>query len=111
MDVTVWNTLTSTPAMRPATSIGRVTITATSRAWRTTPTTAASDTDRTPLKRHGGGVHHAKLRTSEDTSRFQPSTMTNSRILNGSEIIAGGNCSIPIESSVVDTTRSISRNG
>jgi hypothetical protein len=32
-------------------------------------------------------------------------------ILNGSEIIAGGSCSMPIESSVVETTRSMSRNG
>ena len=52
-----------------------------------------------------------KLRTSEPTSRFQPSIITNSRTLNGSEIIAGGSCIMPIDSSVVDTTRSMSRNG
>ena len=45
------------------------------------------------------------------TSRFQPSIITNSSTLNGSEIIAGGSCSMPIDSSVVETTRSMSRNG
>ena len=52
-----------------------------------------------------------KLRTSDATSRFQPSIITNSSTLNGSEIIAGGSCSMPIDSSVVETTRSMSRNG
>ena len=35
------------------------------------------------------GAYTTKLRTSEPTSRFQPSIITNSITLNGSEIIAG----------------------
>src|SRR5688572_4458253 len=43
IDVTVWKRLTSTPASRPASSIGRLTRMAVSSACRTTPTTRASD--------------------------------------------------------------------
>src|SRR5437588_12620080 len=38
-----------------------------------------------------------KLFISEPTRRFQPSTITNSKILSGVEITTGGNCSIPTE--------------
>ena len=51
------------------------------------------------------------LRTSERVTRFQPSTRTNSRILNGSEMKTGGSIIIPIDISVELTTRSITRNG
>src|SRR4030095_7331508 len=54
---------------------------------------------------------HAKLLTIEPTTRFQPSIITNSRTLNGSDTIAGGICNMPIDSSVVETTRSMSRKG
>ena len=43
--------------------------------------------------------------------RPQPSTRTNSRILNGSEIITGGSIIMPIDISAEATTRSITRNG
>ena len=101
IDVTVWKTLTSTPATRPASSIGRLTMMASLDRL-------THDADDEGF-RHGGLT--TKLRTREPTSRFQPSIITNSSILNGSEIIAGGSCSMPIDSSVVETTRSMSRNG
>ncbi len=41
----------------------------------------------------------------------QPSTRTNSRILNGSEIITGGSIIMPIDISAAETTRSMTRNG
>ena len=41
----------------------------------------------------------------------QPSTSTNSRILNGSEIRAGGSIIMPIDMSVDEITRSMIRNG
>ena len=34
---------------------------------------------------------------SDPTSRFHPSTSTNSRILKGAESITGGSCTIPID--------------
>ena len=40
-----------------------------------------------------------------------PSTSTNSRILNGSEIITGGSIIMPIDMSAAETTMSITRNG
>src|SRR5580658_1950917 len=52
-----------------------------------------------------------KLFTSDPTTRFQPSTSTNRRILNGAEIITGGNWIMPIESVTDATTRSMTRNG
>ena len=48
---------------------------------------------------------------SDPITRFQPSASTNSRILNGAEIITGGNCTMPIESVTEATTRSMIRNG
>ena len=42
IDVTVWKMLTSTPAISPAMSIGRLTMMAVSIACRTMPTTNAS---------------------------------------------------------------------
>ena len=54
---------------------------------------------------------HPKLFTSEPTSRFQPSTSTNSRIFSGVEITTGGNCIIPTEVVIAATTMSITRNG
>ena len=37
----------------------------------------------------------------DPTTRFQPSIITNSSTLNGSDTMAGGSCIMPIESSVV----------
>src|SRR4051794_1132249 len=52
-----------------------------------------------------------KLWTSDPVIRFQPSTRTNSRILNGREMKTGGSIIIPIDISVEETTRSMIRNG
>ena len=52
-----------------------------------------------------------KLSTRDRVTRFQPSTRTNSRILNGSEMRTGGSIIMPIVISVAPTTRSIIRNG
>ena len=50
-------------------------------------------------------------RTSEPTTSDQPSTITNSSSLNGSEITTGGSTIMPIASSTDPTTRSSTRNG
>ncbi len=52
-----------------------------------------------------------KLSTSDLTTRYQPSTITNSNNLNGSEIITGGNMNIPMDIRVLATTMSIIKNG
>ena len=52
-----------------------------------------------------------KLWTSDWVTRFQPSTRTNSRILNGSEMKTGGSIIMPMLISVELTTRSMTRNG
>src|SRR3954452_15739140 len=52
-----------------------------------------------------------KLWTSDEVTRFQPSTRMNSRILNGSEMKTGGSIIIPIDINVDETTRSMIRNG
>ncbi len=52
-----------------------------------------------------------KLRTSDWMTRSQPSTRTNSRILNGSEMNVGGSMIIPMLISVEETIRSMIRNG
>jgi hypothetical protein len=43
--------------------------------------------------------------------RFQPSTITNSNILKGIDIIIGGSIIIPIDIKVLDTTISIIKKG
>jgi hypothetical protein len=52
-----------------------------------------------------------KLRIRVFTMRPQPSTSTNKRILNGSEIITGGNMTMPIDIRTLATTISIMING
>src|SRR6185436_7069090 len=52
-----------------------------------------------------------KLSTRDRVMRFQPSTRTKSRILNGSEMKTGGSITMPIDISVELTTRSMTRNG
>ena len=64
--------------------------------------------------RVGGGASYGtfvKLFNTLMTTKFQPSAMMNSKILNGSEIIIGGSIIIPIASSTLDTTMSTTRNG
>jgi hypothetical protein len=45
------------------------------------------------------------------TTRFHPSAMTNSNILNGREIIIGGSIIIPIANNTLDTTISTTKKG
>src|SRR5208283_100005 len=67
------------------------------------------------LEEFGGelGVHNqvAKLWTMELTIRCQPSTSTNNRIFNGSEMVIGGIIIMPMLIRTVATTRSIRING
>ena len=49
--------------------------------------------------------------TSDFTSKYQPSTKTNSSILNGNDTITGGNIIIPIDINTDATTMSITRKG
>jgi len=55
--------------------------------------------------------HLTKPEASEYSTRCHPSTSTNRSILNGAEIITGGNMNIPIDVNTLDTTISITRNG
>ncbi len=48
---------------------------------------------------------------SDLMSRCQPSTMTKSRILNGSDIIVGGSIIMPMDMSVLATIISMTMNG
>lgn len=52
-----------------------------------------------------------KLKVSERVIRYQPSTRMNRRILNGSETSEGGSIIIPMESKMLEITRSITRKG
>src|SRR5690348_13977488 len=56
-------------------------------------------------------AHETKLVISEWTIRCQPSAITNSSSLNGSEIDAGGSIIMPMDISTLETTMSITRNG
>ena len=96
--VTAWKTETSRPTTRPASSSGRATFIASciasmARLMTRSVVTGGSDS------------------TSDRVTRFQPSTRTNSRILNGSEMKTGGSMIMPMLISVELTTRSITRNG
>ena len=52
-----------------------------------------------------------KLAASDPTTSTQPSTSTNSRILNGAEISIGESIIMPIDISTLATTRSMITNG
>ena len=95
-------------------------------AWRTEISEADDEGDEQHRQRHlHGDAHHLhdqaddgvlahdmwKLWTSDAVTRFQPSTRTNSRILNGSEMKTGGSIIMPIAINVEETTRSMIRNG
>src|SRR5437867_3978332 len=56
-------------------------------------------------------IYWLKLLTSDPIRRVQPSTTTNNRILNGAEIMTGGNWIIPIDRLTEATTISITRKG
>src|SRR6266851_4781204 len=63
-----------------------------------------------------GGINrellgHEKEVTSERTIRCQPSAITNSSSLNGSEMLVGGSIIMPIDISTLETTMSITRKG
>src|ERR1700761_258511 len=59
----------------------------------------------------GSGTGQWKLAMSEWVIRSHPSTSTNSRILNGSEMNVGGSIIIPTLINVEETIRSMIRNG
>src|SRR5713226_1419741 len=52
-----------------------------------------------------------KLLTRDPTTRFQPSTSTNSRIWKGADTITGTHCTSPTCGGTEATTRSMIRNG
>src|SRR5690606_26571683 len=62
-------------------------------------------------RRNSGAPVHAKERTSEPTSRFQPSISTKNNILNGSDTTTGGSIIMPIDMVMVATIRSMTRKG
>src|SRR6478752_8829368 len=86
-----------------------------------------TDDERGQQHRHGdldGDAHHVdhqagdgilghvwKLWTRDPQIRFQPSTRMNRRILNGREMKTGGSIIMPIDMSVLETTRSMIRKG
>ena len=96
--VTAWSTETARPTIRPASSTGSATFSVTSMAWVTIETTVS-------------WFIRWKLWTRDCVTRFQPSTRTNRRILNGSEMKTGGSMTMPIDINVALTTRSMIRNG
>src|SRR5947209_1152681 len=55
--------------------------------------------------------HYSYPSTSPRVIRYQPSTRTNSNILNGSEMVVGDSICIPSAIRMFDTTISITRNG
>src|SRR5580658_9005299 len=63
------------------------------------------------IDNRGGGHLQLRLLTSDPITRFHPSTSTNNKILNGAETITGGSCTMPTESVIEATTRSMIRNG
>src|SRR5262249_55057376 len=63
-----------------------------------------------PDVEEGVGAHSIP-RKSDATTRRQPSTVTKTRSLTGSEMLAGGSMTMPMLDSVVATTRSMTRNG
>src|SRR5207248_808364 len=58
-----------------------------------------------------GGVGHRKLASRERTTSAHPSTITNSRSLNGSDTSTGGSIIMPIDMSDELTIRSMTRKG
>lgn len=63
------------------------------------------------LRSHSPYGTFVKLFSTLITTRFQPSAITNSNILNGKEIIIGGSIIIPIANRTLDTTMSTTKNG
>src|ERR1700749_3080663 len=59
----------------------------------------------------GGEPRHRKLPSTPCSTRLQPSIRTNIKSLIGTEIVDGGTISMPIASRMLDTTRSMRRNG
>ena len=52
-------------------------------------------------------LSYLKLKSNPLAIRFQPSTSTKSKILNGSETMTGDNMNMPSESKILATVRSI----
>src|ERR1039457_917068 len=99
MEVTICARLITTPAAKAMAINGAAIQNAASSAWRRISTTAS-------LVICGP---QAKLFMSDPTTRFQPSTSTNNRILKGAEIMTGGNWTMPTDRVTEATTRSEER--
>ena len=103
IEVVAWKMLTIKPTIKPSPNIGadtNITIISASCANCMTNSDAiarASD--------------HLKLNISDRTNKCQPSTITNKSILNGIEIITGGNIIMPIDINVDATIISMTMNG
>ena len=100
IEVSVWIRLIATPTMIATASIGA-----------TIHMSVVSAPCMRDVIKASSIMCYITLLTSEVTIRYQPSTMTNSSILNGIETITGGSCIIPIDSRTLETARSIIRNG
>ena len=102
IEVVAWKTLTAKPTAKPKPNIGAETINTTINA--SCPNWITKSPDMTHLR-------YRKLTMIERISKCQPSIITNSKILNGKEIMTGGNIIIPIDISVVATIISMTMNG
>jgi hypothetical protein len=100
IDVSVWIRLTTIPTTMAAARIGPTIHKRVERAFCISDVTRASFM-----------IFYITLRTRELTIRYQPSTITKSSIFSGIETMTGGSCIIPIESSTLETARSITKKG
>ncbi|MDQ1120158.1 hypothetical protein QE383_002466 [Pseudoxanthomonas winnipegensis] len=80
----------------------------TKASWRPMALNSHMDRSARANRPHQNGL---KLDASDPTTSTQPSTSTNSRILNGAEISIGESIIMPIDISTLATTRSMITNG
>ena len=105
IEVAVWTMLIATPTTSPASNMGAATKIAVKKDL------AAKMYDHLLSHLFLSTGYQLNDRITLLTSRYHPSTITNSKTLNGNEIIIGGNIIIPIESSTLETIISIMRKG
>src|SRR5690606_23775578 len=94
--------LTARPTSMPTISSGATTVSAVTSVERPRSSAKASSI---------GSQAAANDRVREATTRFQPSTSTNSSTFNGVDTMTGGSVNMPIEINSDDTIRSIATNG
>src|SRR5690606_21468 len=100
--VAVCTRLTARPTSMPTISSGATTVSAVTSVERPRSSAKASSI---------GSQAAANDRVREATTRFQPSTSTNSSTFNGVDTMTGGSVNMPIEINSDDTIRSIATNG